>query len=200
MLYWVHLPWVGFELTTLLVIGTDSIGSCKSNYHMITASKLIVTYYVLIYQGVLNFFLCVYMTSFRSCEKYNQTVVSAIVYHIMLYWVHLPWVGFELTTLLVIGTDSIGSCKSNYHMITASSSVKVKECETSAIRGKDFNRWGVLNTALCDKVCQWLATGRSFSQGTSVSSTYKTDHHDITEILLKVALNNPYIQYCWKWQ
>jgi hypothetical protein len=67
--------------------------------------------------------------------------VTDKLYHIMLYWVHLPWVGFELTTLLVIGTDSIGSCKSNYHMITASSSVKVKECETSAIRGKDFNRW-----------------------------------------------------------
>jgi len=28
-----------------------------------------------------------------------------------------------------------------------------------------------------------------FSPGTPVSSTNKTDHHDITEILLKVALN-----------
>jgi hypothetical protein len=27
---------VGFELTTLVVIGTDCIGSCKSNYHTIT--------------------------------------------------------------------------------------------------------------------------------------------------------------------
>ena len=26
----VHLAWVGFELTTLVVIGTDFIGSCKS--------------------------------------------------------------------------------------------------------------------------------------------------------------------------
>jgi hypothetical protein len=31
--------------------------------------------------------------------------------------------------------------------------------------------------------CQW------FSPGTTVSSTSKTDRHDITEILLKVALN-----------
>ena len=31
--------------------------------------------------------------------------------------------------------------------------------------------------------------GRRFSLGTPVSSTNKTDHHDITEILLKVALN-----------
>jgi hypothetical protein len=44
-------------------------------------------------------------------------------------------------------------------------------------------------TALCDKVCQWLATDEWLSPGTQVSSTYKTDRHDITEILLKVALN-----------
>jgi hypothetical protein len=36
---------------------------------------------------------------------------------------------------------------------------------------------GVLDTTLCDKVCQWLATGRWFSP---VSVTNKTDRHDIT--------------------
>ena len=41
-------------------------------------------------------------------------------------------------------------------------------------------------TTLCDKDCRWLATVRLFSP---VSSTNKTDRHDITEILLKVALN-----------
>jgi hypothetical protein len=46
-------------------------------------------------------------------------------------------------------------------------------------------RW----TTLCDKVCQWLATDLGFSLGPPVSSTNKTDRHDITEILLKVALN-----------
>jgi hypothetical protein len=34
-----------------------------------------------------------------------------------------------------------------------------------------------------------LATGRWFSSGPPVSSTNKTDGHDITEKLLKVALN-----------
>ena len=48
---------------------------------------------------------------------------------------------------------------------------------------------GVLDTTLCDKVCQWLAAGQRFSPGTPVSSTNKTDHHDVAEILLKVALN-----------
>jgi hypothetical protein len=40
------------------------------------------------------------------------------LYHIMLYQLHLAWAGFELTTLVVIGTDCIGSSKSNYHTIT----------------------------------------------------------------------------------
>ena len=44
-------------------------------------------------------------------------------------------------------------------------------------------------TTLCDKICQCLATGLWFSPGPPVSSTNKTDHHDITEILLKVTLN-----------
>jgi hypothetical protein len=47
-------------------------------------------------------------------------------------------------------------------------------------------RWGVLYTTLCDKVCQSLTTGQSFSL---VSSTNKTDCHTKTEILLKVAFN-----------
>jgi hypothetical protein len=56
----------------------------------------------------------------------------------------------------------------------------------------EFEPWswqGILDTTLCDKVCQWLEKGRWFPLGTPVSSNNKTDRHDITEILLKVALN-----------
>jgi hypothetical protein len=35
----------------------------------------------------------------------------------------------------------------------------------------------------------WFSAGQWFSAGTLVSSTNKTNHHNITEILLKVALN-----------
>jgi hypothetical protein len=38
MLYWVHLAWTGFKLTTLVVISTDCIGSYKSSYHTITTT------------------------------------------------------------------------------------------------------------------------------------------------------------------
>jgi hypothetical protein len=65
--------------------------------------------------------------------------------------------------------------------------------------GRTPLRPGVLDTTLCDKVCQCLVTSRWFSPGISVSSTNKTDRHDIAEILLKVALNTTnqpnYYQY-----
>jgi hypothetical protein len=46
----------------------------------------------------------------RLATSHCQTI------HIMLHRVHLAWVGFKLTTLLVIGTHCICNCKSNYHM------------------------------------------------------------------------------------
>ena len=45
----------------------------------------------------------------------------------------------------------------------------------------------VLDKTLCDKVCQWIATG--FLWVLRFSFTNKSDRHDITEILVKVALN-----------
>jgi hypothetical protein len=44
--------------------------------------------------------------------------VTGKLYHIMLYQYTSPWTGFELTTLVAIGTDYTGSCKSNHHTIT----------------------------------------------------------------------------------
>jgi hypothetical protein len=44
--------------------------------------------------------------------KYFETFKTEVKYTV------LAWTGFELTTLVVIGTDCIGSYKSNYHTIT----------------------------------------------------------------------------------
>ena len=55
----------------------------------------------------------------RSSSRKPRTDLSQVtdkLYHIMLYT--SPWSRFELKTSVVIGTDCTGSCKSNYHTIT----------------------------------------------------------------------------------
>jgi hypothetical protein len=49
--------------------------------------------------------------------------------------------------------------------------------------------WLALRTRSTTVICWRLAAGRWLSPGPPVSSTNKIDSHDITEILLKVALN-----------
>ena len=53
-------------------------------------------------------------------------------------------------------------------------------CEFESSSGRDVQHYVI---KFVSDFCQW------FSPGPSVSSTNKTDRHDITEILLKMALN-----------
>ena len=68
--------------------------------------------------------------SWRSVSLVEETGVPGEnhrheVCHMMWYRVHIAWAGFELTTLVVIGTDCIGSCKSNYHTITTRTATRL---------------------------------------------------------------------------
>jgi len=45
MLYRVHLARVEFELSTLVIIGTDCIGCYKSNYLTITTTTALILFY-----------------------------------------------------------------------------------------------------------------------------------------------------------
>ena len=52
-----------------------------------------------------------YPNKTTTCRKSLTTFIT------MLYRVHIAWAGFELITLVVIGTACSDSCKSNYNTI-----------------------------------------------------------------------------------
>jgi len=109
-------------------------------------------------------------------------IVSGHSMGIFLFFVicrRLVWSILYLNFYCLWLSWSYGSWNYNYLCNQCHFSCELEPC----------SRWGVLNATLCDKVCQSLATCQWFSPGTLVSSTNKTDCHDITEILLKVALN-----------
>ena len=74
------------------------------------------------------FHLTIFQLS-RGCQFYwwrklEYTEKITDLYHILLYRVHIAWAGFKLT-LVVIGTECIGSCKSNYCTITATTAPSI---------------------------------------------------------------------------
>ena len=108
---------------------------------------------------------------------------------------------YFLCMIFTAGTSWAWSLVVGFTTTCAISAYHHKSCEFESHSCR-----GVLNTTLCDNVGQWLATGRWFSLSISVSSNNKTDHRDITEILLKMALNtialNPYTYkpvICLQW-
>ena len=64
--------------------------------------------------------------------------------------VHLIWAGFELTMLVVIGTDCVASYKSNYHIITATRTPIILASEKCQICKDPFS-W----SSRCSRVFHW---------------------------------------------
>jgi hypothetical protein len=80
--------------------------------------------------------------------------------NVMLYT--LSWSRFELTTSVVIGTDCIGSCKSNYHTIMATTAPQVL-CNTvnMLLLREDFFFEDILTTRLGESWTHYLLLGLS---------------------------------------
>jgi hypothetical protein len=109
---------------------------------------------------------------FTTIEGYNCLlyIYSMTWQHLEIYWLMDYCVTSNVVTvIMVVGFTTTYTNSAYYHWC----------CE---IRARC--------TTLCDKICRWLVTGRCFSPGPPVFSTNKTDRHDITEILLKVAFKH----------
>jgi hypothetical protein len=114
-----------------------------------------------------------------------------------------PWVGFKLTTLVLIDTACIGCYKSNYHTITSTTISRGRRGRDRMVVGftttyaiSAYHHWccefkypyGARCTTLYDKVCQWITTAQWVSPGPLVFSTKKTDCHDITEKIVESGI------------
>jgi len=116
-----------------------------------------------VYGFIVNFSL----NSQDNLNSHVPVITTVVLYkHFMYKGLSWPW--------------SYGSWIYNY---------LCNQCLSPLTLRVQISLWrGVLETTLCDQVCQWLEAGWWFSP---VSSTNKTNRHDITGMLLKVALKNP---------
>jgi len=69
-------PWAGFKLTTLVVIGTDCIGSCKSNSHTITTMMAPIQYFRIQTRWKFLFFLN---------HFFKELIIIVTYLHVLFY-------------------------------------------------------------------------------------------------------------------
>jgi hypothetical protein len=91
----------------------DSVVFFCFSFLLITKLKYIV--WETCNKGILHMFFFFNLSYFKLKYVTVKHISNFIIWLCIEYT--SPWTGFELTTLMVIGTDCTGSCKSNYHTI-----------------------------------------------------------------------------------
>ena len=95
MLYRVHLAWAGFELVALVVICTDCIGGCKSNYHTITTTT------ALIYDNTdIGDLKIVYLLKLLTARKCNTILIRNLLYQARIVSGHVFVLGYRFFCFL----------------------------------------------------------------------------------------------------
>ena len=124
--------------------------------------------------------------------------VTDKLYHIMLYQVNLSWVEFKLTKLVVIATDCIHNLVLHLYFISIPIFYQgiaywYLSSDKGPLRSWSYGSW--IYNYLCNhylsplKFVSDLRQVSGFLRALRFASIIKTGRHDITEILLKVALN-----------
>jgi hypothetical protein len=159
-------PWTGFKLTTLVVISTDCTGRGKSNYHTITATTSLLV-------------RSPYTGAGGRFDWFGFVVFNATFNNIST----ISW----LSVLLV---EETGVPEKTTDLLQVTDNYLCNQCLSPLMLWVWIvHRRGVLDTSLCDKSLSVTCNRSVVFSGTPVSSTNKTELHDIAEILLKVALN-----------
>ena len=112
----------------LITIQNESAKVCKHPFSVLNNNRLQWRFvWFMVFNATINNISSI---SWRVVLSMGETEVPGenhwpVVSHLITQCC-IVWVGFELTTLVVIGTDCIGNCKSNYHKITVTTAPNPK--------------------------------------------------------------------------
>ena len=105
---------------TFNVIGKYTYSNVKRG--VIRSHQLIA--WIVVFNATFSNISVISWWSVSLLEESRKSLTNLITHCCLKYT--SPWTGFDLTTLVVVGTDYIGSCKSTYHTITATTAINCK--------------------------------------------------------------------------
>ena len=170
MLYRVHLPGTGFELTTIVAIDIDCTGSCKSNYQTITTT------------------MAHFILANDTSAKWKVKQFGCIKIYILINLIKIRlYINRFLSDSFFSRARVAQWARLLDYLATHRSLSPIRRGFAS--RFVNYKKGWTRLAAASDKVYQLFVHSRWFSPRIPASSTTKTGRHDIAEMLLNMALN-----------